>query len=210
MAQQMIDRMRQHQSEPKRLYFIRLRSDACSPCLANPCSAVYNLAVCETSIIPPHSWVTVHTGIRILMPEGWYGRISGRHSAASIDGLMVVSSIVDYNTPDEIRLVVFNMNACETSVLRRGRAIAQLIIGRCATPPVRELTRHNQQQQQQMEEERRHQSQAEDEEGRQQQENTPPVTQQDPRLRKRHAEADEAAAKRMVAPVISKLKKFSR
>jgi dUTP pyrophosphatase len=74
------------------------------------------------------------------MPEGWYGRVSGRFSMASDEGLLISSSIIEYNAPDEIRLVVFNMNP-KPYKLDCGRQIAQLVIGRCTTPPLRQVYR---------------------------------------------------------------------
>ena len=98
------------------------------PCRANPTDAGADLCSVEDCIMQPLERKVVSTGIRIKIPEGYYGRIAPRSGLAVKQGVDVLAGVVDSNYIGEIKVVLFNTDKSNTFFVKEGDRIAQLII----------------------------------------------------------------------------------
>lgn len=81
--------------------------------------------------IQPHVSIDLPTGIRVAIPEGYYGRITGRSSSHRKLGLTVREGIIDAGFRGELFAYVTNDNL-EPVIIQDGQRVAQLII--CPLP----------------------------------------------------------------------------
>ena len=107
--------------------FIKLRPDAVIPSKATPGAIGLDLHSVEPYVILPGQRVVVSTGLRVLLPNGVYGRIAPRSGLAVKHGLNVGAGVIDPDYSDEIRVVLFNHDEQVPFIIRPGYRIAQLI-----------------------------------------------------------------------------------
>ncbi len=88
--------------------------------------AGWDLYCSRDQIIDPNKTVDIHTDIHIHIPEGYYGRITGRSSTLRNHNLLVNEGIIDSNYTGELFICVRNMGACHFSV-KKGMRLAQII-----------------------------------------------------------------------------------
>ena len=81
---------------------------------------------------------TIHTGISIAIPQGWYGRIAPRSGLASKHGIDVLAGVIDSDYRGEILVVLHNTSRV-TFLVSAGDRIAQLIFERADTLPLVEV-----------------------------------------------------------------------
>lgn len=101
--------------------------------------AGWDLFVSEDTLIPYGGFKDVPCGIRIELPPGYFGRITGRSSTIRKRKLLVNEGIIDTGFRGELFAAVWNMsndpwvpgrdNATE---VKRGDRIAQLLVHRVA------------------------------------------------------------------------------
>jgi dUTP pyrophosphatase len=84
--------------------------------------------------IQPSASRDIATGIRVAIPAGYYGRITGRSSSHRKLGLTVREGIIDAGYRGELFAYVTNENVWATT-LADGQHVAQLII--CPLPGFR-------------------------------------------------------------------------
>lgn len=88
---------------------------------------------------PIHIWkntrVIIPTGIKMAIPDGYYGRIADRSSYAWKHGLHVLGGVIDSQYRGEIKVVMIGLCGAnptdmdkKTVMIERGNKIAQLII----------------------------------------------------------------------------------
>lgn len=78
------------------------------------------------------------TGVRIDIPNGYYGMVAGRSSLASRYGIQVLGGIIDSGYVGNIYVILCNLSE-STYFVDRGDKIAQLIIQPCALPKVKQV-----------------------------------------------------------------------
>ena len=85
--------------------------------------------------IPPGGQVTIHTGLRMEIPDGYEGQVRPRGGLALNSGITVINSpgTVDADYRGEVMVGLINHGASPFKV-RRGDRIAQLVV--CAVIPV--------------------------------------------------------------------------
>lgn len=102
-------------------------------------AAGYDLTSTEGCVILPGKRAVVATGISVQLPPGVYGRVAPRSGLAVKNGLHVGAGVIDPDYTGEIKVVLFNHDE-NPFVVKPGYRIAQLILERCETPTVEEVT----------------------------------------------------------------------
>ena len=111
-----------------KIYFQLLPSEGSPrvPTKAYPGDAGWYLYVSRDAVIPAHSFTDAHTDITIAMPEGLWGRITGRSGTLRKYGLMVNEGIIDNGYRGELFIGVFNLTNHDRFI-PAGTRLAQLI-----------------------------------------------------------------------------------
>lgn len=113
-----------------------LSENAVAPKRATPGSAGYDLCTLMDVEIPTGARGTVHTGVCLRIPDGYYGRVAARSGLAFKCGLTVGAGVVDSDYRGPITLMMFNQG--ETPIkLSQGERVAQIVIEKIATPEVK-------------------------------------------------------------------------
>jgi len=89
----------------------------------------WDLYVSRDVVIPACSFTDIHTDIAIAMPEGLWGRITGRSSTLRKYGLLVNEGIIDNGYRGELFIGVFNLTDHDRFI-PAGTRLAQLIFHR--------------------------------------------------------------------------------
>nr|AXG50786.1 ORF3 [Piper yellow mottle virus] len=125
---------RQEVTTPDVLGVIRLTPEARLPIRTAPSAAGYNLFGTERLVIQPgEKQLQRRTGIAIRIPEGHYGRIAARSSAAWQLGIVVGAGVIDADFQGEIKVLISNLSNSPVEI-EAGDAVAQLVLERISTP----------------------------------------------------------------------------
>ena len=127
--------------------FSKLGPNAKEPFRANPSDAGYDLFSTQYETIQPFHRKLISTGIKVEIPEGFYGRIAPRSGLACKKGIDVMAGVIDSGYRGEIKVLLINFNfegynlkpsAFEAMFgssnkidIKPGDRIAQLIIEKC-------------------------------------------------------------------------------
>jgi len=90
--------------------------------------AGWDLYTSRDVAIPPDKTTDTHTDIYIKIPNGMYGRLTGRSSTLRKYGLLVNEAIIDSNYTGELFVCVRNMGT-KTFYIKKGMRLAQIIFG---------------------------------------------------------------------------------
>jgi dUTP pyrophosphatase len=96
------------------------------PTRAHGGDAGYDLYVAERSVIPPGQFYDVPAGVRVILPDGVWARITGRSSTLRKHRLMVSEAVIDTGWRGSLFAGVWNLGE-EVRVLEVGDRVAQLI-----------------------------------------------------------------------------------
>lgn len=122
------DRQRAH-VQPLR---IKAEQPQFEPIRLNGGDAGFDLFVSERTVCPGAAFTDVPAGIRLELPEGYWGLVIGRSSTLRKRGLMVMQSVIDQGWRGPMFAGVWNM-AHHPVTLEVGERVAQLIpIGQAA------------------------------------------------------------------------------
>ena len=124
-------------SEPLRIK--RLTLDAIVPTRASPGSVGYDLYSLSDVVIEPHTREIISTGICATIPLGCYGRIAPRSGLSIKYGIHVGAGVIDPDYTGELKVCLFNLGSVSFEI-KKGDRIAQLILEKCLTPLIDELT----------------------------------------------------------------------
>ncbi len=108
--------------------FAKLRPDAIIPSKATPGAIGLDLYSVDNYFVLPGQRVVVSTGLRVILPEGVYGRIAPRSGLAVKHGLDVGAGVIDPDYTGELRVVLFNHDQTLPFLIKPGYRIAQLIL----------------------------------------------------------------------------------
>lgn len=89
--------------------------------------AGYDLYVSEDRVIWPGEFADVQCGIRLQLPAGHWGRITGRSSTLRRNGLLVNEAVIDNGYIGEIYTGVWNLSQ-QAHKVRIGDRLAQIIL----------------------------------------------------------------------------------
>lgn len=81
-------------------------------------------------MIQPLERKTISTGLRLEIPEGYYGRVAPRSGLAAKNGIDVLAGVVDSGYRGEVNVVLHNTDKSNTFFVQPGDRIAQIIIER--------------------------------------------------------------------------------
>ncbi|MHA3947820.1 dUTP diphosphatase [Cellulomonas bogoriensis] len=109
---------------------VQVEPDLPVPGYAHPGDAGADLCTRVDVDLAPGGRVTVPTGVRIALPDGYAAFVHPRSGLARRHGLTVVNApgTVDAGYRGEIEVTLLNTDRDEALVLRRGDRIAQLVV----------------------------------------------------------------------------------
>ena len=99
-------------------------------------AAGYDLFSVEDFIIDPSGKALINTGIKMCIPNGYYGRIAPRSSMAWKKHSDVGAGVIDSDYRGLVKVVLFNLSTTNNLEIKMGDKIAQLIIERAYFPEV--------------------------------------------------------------------------
>ena len=115
-----------------------LNEDAKMPFKGSAKAAGFDLCSSLDKTIPARGKQVVETGIKIMLPEGCYGRIAPRSGLAVNHSLDVGAGVVDEDYRGEIKVVMFNLSDSDFEV-KKGMRIAQLVCERIFYPSIEKV-----------------------------------------------------------------------
>lgn len=115
----------------------RMFKDASLPTKGSKGSAGYDLYSYDNHKIEPHERLLIGIAIRVVLPEGTYGRIAPR-SGVSMKKIDVCAGVIDEDYTGEVKVLLHNHNN-EPYFIKKGDRVAQLILECCANVPVKEI-----------------------------------------------------------------------
>ena len=89
-------------------------------------AAGYDLASPDEHVLAPGQRKVIPTGLRIICPDGTYGRIAPRSGLAAKHGVDVLAGVVDADYRGEVGVVLVNLGDEPVAIIK-GMRIAQLI-----------------------------------------------------------------------------------
>ncbi len=100
------------------------------PAYAHPGDAGADLVTAVDVELPPGGRVTVPTGVRIALPDGYAGFVHPRSGLAARLGVTIVNApgTIDAGYRGEIRVTLLNTDLTTPVRLSRGDRIAQLVV----------------------------------------------------------------------------------
>ena len=117
----------------------KLSTDAHLPTRGSDGAVGYDLYSSEDATVPCQSGrALVSTGISIVLPPGVYGRVAPRSGLAVKHCINVGAGVIDTDYTGEVKVVLFNHGEKDFEI-KKGDRIAQLVLERCETPPVKEI-----------------------------------------------------------------------
>jgi dUTP pyrophosphatase len=117
----------------------RTDADAKLPTKGSEQSAGWDIYCLESVDIPAGRRATLPTGIAFGIPAGWYGRIAPRSGLANKYGADILAGVVDADFIGAVKVVMIN-HGDDTIELRKGDRIAQLILERCGSGALIEVS----------------------------------------------------------------------
>lgn len=117
----------------------KLTYDSIIPTRGSRDSVGYDLYSNMDCVIRASERGLVSTGITIVLPPGVYGRVAPRSGLAVKHGIQVGAGVIDPDYTGEVKVVLFNHGENDFEV-KKGDRIAQLILERCETPPIEEIS----------------------------------------------------------------------
>ena len=118
----------------------KLCYDAIVPTRGSDHSVGYDLYSSEDAMVPSQAGrAIVGTGITVVLPPGVYGRVAPRSGLAAKHCINVGAGVIDPDYTGEIKVILFN-HGLKDFEIKKGDRIAQLILERCETPPIEEIS----------------------------------------------------------------------
>lgn len=115
----------------------KTHADAYLPVRGSKGAAGYDLFALE-DVKTDNDVVLIRTGLAMIIPDGYYGRIAARSSMARNRGFHVGGGVVDSDYRGEIHVVLLRSEK-DTCLIAKGSRVAQLIIEKCVHPEIVEV-----------------------------------------------------------------------
>ena len=122
------------------IYGIKMTKDALLPKRATNGSAGYDIYALEDVIVKAHDKALISTGVIIIVPNGFYGRIASRSSLAVKNFIDVGAGVIDSDYRNELKVLLFNHSDKDFKVNATDR-IAQLLVEKINTSDIIELNK---------------------------------------------------------------------
>ena len=117
----------------------RLSNDAIVPTRGSGGAVGYDLYSSDEIVVQPTHRALIGTGIAIVLPVGVYGRVAPRSGLTVKHGIHIGAGVIDPDYTGEVKVALFNLGDSPFEI-KKGDRIAQLILERCETPDVTEIT----------------------------------------------------------------------
>ena len=125
-----------HPMESLKVYLAHPR--AILPQRANATDAGMDISSIEDVVIPKGGRALVDTGIKVVVPNGYYLRVAPRSGLAVKHGIHVGAGVVDEGYTGIVKVLLFNMGDDDFGVTS-GTRIAQLILEKISLGPVEQI-----------------------------------------------------------------------
>jgi len=125
-------------SEPTTLQVKRLTETAKLPVRGSIHAAGLDLFADASVSIMPHRNNLIPTGISVVIPTGYYGRIAPRSGVSFKTGAMVNAGVIDSDYRGELKILMQNPTPDYVD-FKAGEKVAQLIIEKIALLEVKEV-----------------------------------------------------------------------
>lgn len=89
-------------------------------------AAGYDLCADHDTVIGAGDAGVICTGLKIAIPYGCYGRISGRSGLALRNEIGIGGGVIDPDYTGEVKIIIFN-HGIRDFVVKRGNRVAQII-----------------------------------------------------------------------------------
>lgn len=131
----------------RRVLFEKADEGAKTPTRGSEGAAGYDLYACFNteresfpfSAIPIGKRKLIPTKIKMVIPEGFYGRIAPRSGLAYKHGINVLAGVIDSDYRGEVGVILHNTDTEFDYVVQHGDAVAQIIFEKCFQPEMYEL-----------------------------------------------------------------------
>lgn len=118
----------------------KLTYDATLPTRGSDGSVGYDLYSVVDTIVPRQAGnALIGTGLAVRIPDGCYGRVAPRSGLAVKHCIQVGAGVIDPDYTGEIKVVLFN-HGLKDFEIKKGDRIAQLVLERCETPMIKEIS----------------------------------------------------------------------
>lgn len=107
-----------------------LDADAKVPTQAREYDAGYDLYSIDGFDLYPGQRRLFKTGVALMIPPGYYGRICPRSGLALKNGIDTLAGVIDSGYRNDVSVVLINLGEREVLV-NRGDRIAQIVFQRC-------------------------------------------------------------------------------
>ncbi|KAG6532471.1 hypothetical protein ZIOFF_006317 [Zingiber officinale] len=116
----------------------KITPNAVMPSRQSEGSAGLDVSANHTAVIEPYGRELIHTGLRIEIPYGYYGRLASRSGLAWKTGIEVGAGVIDSDYRGEVQVLLFNRTNLPIYISPQQK-IAQLILEKIAIPEVYEV-----------------------------------------------------------------------
>ncbi len=103
---------------------------------ALPGDVGYNLRSVGAVLLLPGGFARVPTGVRVQIPEGYFGLIVPRSGTNLSGDLLVLTGVIDNGYRGELYALVHNLNHSKAVGISEGAAVCQLVLLPCCVFPI--------------------------------------------------------------------------
>ena len=121
-----------------KLYWKRVWDHAKAPTRATPLAAGTDLYSAFEYFIPPRGKVTIDTGIQLVIPPGYYGRLATKSGNSKNHSLEVGAGVIDMDYIGSVQVLMYNHSDKPYEVVQ-GKAIVQIILEKISIPLLEEI-----------------------------------------------------------------------
>jgi dUTP pyrophosphatase len=104
-----------------------MHEDMTTPHYAHDGDAAFDLRSAEELVLEPKQRHTTKTGIKVAIPEGYFGLIKDRSGYAHKHGIHCLAGVIDSGYRGEIGVVMINLGE-EPFEIKKDMKIAQMMI----------------------------------------------------------------------------------
>ncbi|KAG6506309.1 hypothetical protein ZIOFF_031632 [Zingiber officinale] len=116
----------------------KITPNAVTPSRQSEGSAGLDISASHLAVIEPYGRDLIHTGLRIEIPYGYYGRLTSRSVLAWKTGIEVGAGVIDSDYREEVQVLLFNRTNLPIYISQQQK-VAQLILEKIAIPEVYEV-----------------------------------------------------------------------
>ena len=124
--------------EHVKLYWKRFWEHAKAPTRVTSLAAGTDLYSAFEYFIPPKGKVIIDTGIQLVIPSGYYGRLAAKSGKSKNYSLEVGAGVIDMDYTGPLKVVMYNHGEHMYEVVQ-GEPIVQIILEKISIPLLEEI-----------------------------------------------------------------------